>query len=101
MRAELTQRLGVVFDPVNAHGQAEIAEFPAELITLWSNCTRQVQADADPVLNRFAAELGRPLTSAERAAVVKTSVLKTRPTKRHDDQGVLQSRWRAEAAELG
>jgi conjugative relaxase-like TrwC/TraI family protein len=101
LRAELTQRLGVVFAPVNAHGQAEIAGVPAELITLWSKRTKQVRADADPTLDRFAAELGRPLTAAERASVVKTSVLKTRPTKRHDDEGVLQSRWRAAAAELG
>jgi conjugative relaxase-like TrwC/TraI family protein len=85
LRAELTQRLGVVFDPVNAHGQAEIAGFPAELTALWSKRTQQIRADADPTLDRFAAELGRPLTAAERAAVVKTSVLKTRPTKRHDD----------------
>jgi hypothetical protein len=36
LRAELTQRLGVVFDPVNAHGQAEIAGFPPELTARWS-----------------------------------------------------------------
>jgi conjugative relaxase-like TrwC/TraI family protein len=101
LRAELTQRLGVVFEPVNAHGQAEIAGVPAELSALWSKRTQQIRADADPTLDRFAAELGRPLTAAERASVVKTSVLKTRPTKRHDDEGVLQTRWRAEAAELG
>jgi conjugative relaxase-like TrwC/TraI family protein len=101
LRAELTQRLGVVFDPVNPHGQAEIAGFPAELTTLWSKRTRQIKADADPVLDRFADQLGRALTPAERAAVVKTSVLKTRPTKQHLDEGVLQTRWRAEAAELG
>jgi conjugative relaxase-like TrwC/TraI family protein len=101
LRAELTQRLGVVFDPVNAHGQAEIAGFPTELTARWSKRTKQIQADADPTLERFADQLGRPLTAAERESVINTSVLKTRPTKRHEDEGVLQARWRAEAAELG
>lgn len=101
LRAELTRRLGVAFEPPNAHGQAEVAGIPAELIATWSKRARQVAADAAPTLAEFAAELGRDLTSGERAKVVKTSVLKTRPTKAHTEPGVLQDRWRAEAAARG
>ncbi|MCY7404729.1 MAG: relaxase domain-containing protein, partial [Cryobacterium sp.] len=101
LRAELTRRLGVAFDPVNPHGQAEIAGVPAELITTWSKRARQVDADAAPTLAGFADELGRDLTPAERARVVKTSVLKTRPRKAHLEPGVLQNRWRSEAAMAG
>ena len=93
VRAELTRRLGVGFGPVNAHGQAEIAGIPAELIATWSKRARQVAADAAPTLAEFAAELGRDLTPAERAKVVKASVLTTRPTKAHTEQGLLTERW--------
>ena len=67
----------------------------------WSKRTKQVQADAAPTLAAYEAELGRKLTAGERAAVLKTSVLKTRPAKRHDEEGVLKARWRAEAAAAG
>ncbi len=101
LRAELTRRLGVVFEPANPHGQAEVAGVPAALMTTWSKRAQQVQADAAPTLAAYQAELGRQLTAAERAAVVKTSVLKTRPAKQHEQQGALQQRWRAEAARDG
>ncbi len=76
LRAELTRRLGVTFTAVSEHGQAEIAGIPAELIAAWSTRTGQIKADAGQAL-------GREPTGAERARIVKTSVLATRPPKEH------------------
>lgn len=101
LRAELTRRLGVGFDPVNAHGQAEIAGVPAALNATWSKRAKQVAADAAPTLDAYADDLGRDLTPAERAKVIKTSVLKTRPTKAHLEHGALADRWRTEAVRAG
>ena len=92
LRAELTARLGLAFDPVNAHGQAEVAGVPAGLIAGWSTRTRQVAADAAPTLAATAGELGRDLTRTEQARIVKASVLSTRPRKSHTEAGVLQAR---------
>ena len=102
LRAELPARLGLAFAPATVHGQAEVAGVPAALTATWSKRAKQVAADAAPTLAAYADDLGRDLTPAERAVVVKTSVLKTRPAKPHsEDEGVLQVRWRAEAAAAG
>jgi conjugative relaxase-like TrwC/TraI family protein len=102
LRAELTTRLGIVFGPANAHGQAEILGIPTELITEWSKRTAQIAAEADPVIAEYEAILGRELTPTERAAVVKTAVLKTRTAKElASSQAVLRQQWRTEAATLG
>ena len=101
LRAELTDRLGVAFDEPNRHGQAEVAGVPADLVQVWSKRAAAVDADAAGVIGRFEDDLGRPLTPGERARVVKTSVLATRPAKTHADPGVLQQRWVAEAGRLG
>ena len=105
LSAELTRRLGpvlpVAFERPNQHGQAEIAGISAELTRLWSKRAAAIDADAAPVIARFEDDLGRPLTPAERARVVKTSVLKTRPAKTHSHHGVLQQRWADEADQHG
>lgn len=101
LRAELTSRLGVAFDQPNRHGQAEVAGVPAELVGLWSKRTAAIDADAAGVIGRFEGELGRDLSAAERARVVKTSVLATRPAKTHADPGVLHQQWAGEAAGRG
>jgi conjugative relaxase-like TrwC/TraI family protein len=101
LRSELTRRLGVSWTPVTEHGQAEIAGVPAELITAWSTRTRQTLAEAEPVIAGYAQTLGRPLTSAERTAVTKVAVLKTRPGKEHVDPVTLRERWATQAADLG
>jgi conjugative relaxase-like TrwC/TraI family protein len=102
LRAELHARLGVVFEPVNAHGQAEIVGVPTELMTAWSKRTAQIAAEASPTIDEYEQTLGRDLTRGERATVTKTAVLKTRPPKDSaTDVSVLHGRWRAEAAALG
>ncbi len=101
LRAELTRRLGVGWTEVSKDGQAEIAGVPTGLMTRWSARTAQTLADAEPVIAAYEAELGRPLTSAERTAVVKVAVIKTRPDKEQVDIISLTERWHAEAAALG
>ncbi|MBA2638505.1 MAG: relaxase domain-containing protein [Nocardioidaceae bacterium] len=81
LRAELVGRLGVAFEEPNRHGQAEVAGVPDRLVGLWSKRAAAIDADAAPVIDRFEADLDRELTAAERARVVKTSVLATRPAK--------------------
>ncbi len=102
LRAELGTRLGMVFGPVSEHGQAEIAGVPDELLVAWSTRTAAVMADAVPTLADAEEALGRPVTAAERARIIKTAVLATRPPKDdHVPATVLRSRWRDQAAALG
>lgn len=101
LRAELTRRIGLAFEEPNRHGQAEVAGVPGRLMTLWSKRSAAVDADAARVVARMEDDLDRELTAAERARVVKTSVLATRPAKTHPDAGVLQARWGREADQYG
>lgn len=101
LRNELSMRLGVSWTEVSKDGQAEIAGVPAELIGLWSKRTAQVDGEAAPVIAGFEVELGRPLTSAERTAVTKVAVLKSRPSKDTVDIQSLFQRWETEAHAAG
>ena len=104
LRNELTERLGVEFEPVNEHGQAEILGVPEELLELWSKRTADIVADAGPKIAEYESILGRELTASERVAVVKTAVLKTRPGKDHPalaELSALHESWCAEAIAAG
>ena len=102
LRAELHSRLGVVFGPPSAHGQAEILGVPKEVMTAWSKRTAQIAAEAAPVIADYETTLGRSLTRNERAAVTKTAVLKTRQGKEPAGSvSALHDRWTTEAAALG
>jgi conjugative relaxase-like TrwC/TraI family protein len=102
LRAELVTRLGVVFGPVSEHGQAEIAGMPDELLAAWSTRTAAVMAAAVPTIREAEEALGREVTAGERARIVKTAVLATRPAKdRHVPVEGLRERWREQAAGLG
>ena len=81
LRAELTAALPVAFLPVSENGQAEIAGVPDQLLTAWSTRTTAVLADAVPTIAEAEAALGRPVSAAERARIIKTAVLATRPAK--------------------
>jgi conjugative relaxase-like TrwC/TraI family protein len=102
LRAELTTRLPLVFGQVSEHGQAEIAGVPEELLAVWSSRTAAVMGEAVPTIAEAEATLGRPVTAAERARIIKTAVLATRPTKDTQvPEGDLRARWTAQAAALG
>ena len=102
LRAELTAALPLAFGPVSENGQAEIAGVPDQLLTAWSTRTTAVLADAVPTIADAEAALDRPVSAAERARIIKTAVLATRPAKDaslgEDD---LRARWVAQADGLG
>ncbi|MGE3257869.1 MobF family relaxase [Pseudonocardia sp.] len=102
LRTELATRLGVAFEPVTEHGQAEVSGVPDELLAAWSTRTAAVMADAIPTIAEAEEALGRPVTAAERARIVKTAVLATRPPKDHHvPEAGLRARWREQAQALG
>ena len=95
LRNELTRRLNVSWTPVSTDGQAEIAGVPQQLMTAWSKRALQLTGEAAPVIAAYETQLGRLLSSAERTAVQKVAVLKTRPGKDQVDTVALSDRWRA------
>ena len=101
LRNELTRTLGVSWTPVSKDGQAEIAGVPTQLMRTWSKRTAQTLTEAAPVIAGYEQLLGRPLTSAERVAVEKVAVVKTRPLKDAVDIVSLTDRWHDEAEALG
>jgi conjugative relaxase-like TrwC/TraI family protein len=102
LRAELAARLPVRFGPVSEHGQAEIAGIPDDLIAAWSTRTAAVMGDAVPTIADAEAALGRPVSAGERARIIKTAVLTTRPVKETEvPEGDLRARWANQATGLG
>ncbi len=101
LRNELTRTLGVSWTPVSKDGQAEIAGVPAALMRVWSKRTEQTLTEAAPVIDAYEQLLGRPLSSAERVAVEKVAVIKTRPHKDAVDIVSLNDRWHDEAEAFG
>jgi conjugative relaxase-like TrwC/TraI family protein len=102
LRSELHASLGVVFEAPNAHGQAEIAGVPRELLTLWSKRTAQIEPEAAAKITELESTLGRSLTDGERAGVIKTAVLKTRPGKTGTPSPTtLHDGWAVEAKNAG
>lgn len=101
LRNEMRQRLGVEIEPVSKDGQADVRGVPAELLGLWSKRSRAIDAEAGPKIAEYEKLLGRSLTAAERARVIKTAVLKTRPGKSHEPTSVLHATWATEAATVG
>lgn len=102
LRAELSALLPVSFGPVSEHGQAEIAGVPEELMTAWSSRTSAVLADAVPTIADAEDALGRPVSAAERARIIKTAVLSTRPAKDAPvPDGDRRAHWATQAEALG
>jgi len=103
LRVELTNRLGVAWDEVDRHGQAEIDGVPREVRRLFSKRTAQVEPRAQELIADAEAKLGRPLTAKGRRRFYEVAVLETRPAKEHigeADQGLFD-RWRSEAIAAG
>jgi len=101
LRNEMSQRLGVAFGESNEHGQADILGVPEQLLSLWSKRTAQIDGEAGPKIAEYEKLLGRTLTPTERVNVVKTAVLKTRPSKEHPELSALHGHWSSAAAQAG
>jgi conjugative relaxase-like TrwC/TraI family protein len=102
LRAELTTRLGVEWEPVDRNGQADIAGVPKELIRRFSKRRADVQAEAARRLAEAEARLGRTLTDGERAEAYQRATYGTRaPKEAEGDREALRVAWATEAEALG
>ena len=82
--------------------RTSIAGVPEQLMTAWSSRTSAVLADAVPTIADAEDALGRPVSAAERARIIKTAVLSTRPAKDAPvPEGDRRARWAAQAEALG
>jgi conjugative relaxase-like TrwC/TraI family protein len=100
LRAELTHRYGVAWEPVE-NGQAEIAGIPRELLEAFSKRTAQVDAALAAKVGEFRDRHGRDPSRWERAALTREAAEDTRATKTHASGADLAALWREEAAALG
>jgi conjugative relaxase-like TrwC/TraI family protein len=101
LRVELSARLGVVWEPVDDNGQADIDGVPKDLIELFSKRRHDVERRAAQRIASLEARLGRTLTSDERAEQYQRATYNTRPAKTHEDETTLDGRWRTEAHVAG
>ena len=101
LRAELAQRLGVVWNtPEN--GIAEIRDVPDELLAEFSIRTAQMRRRVDEKLDRFVDTMGREPTPRERWLIDREAAVDSRPRKAKSvDAASLHDGWREQARALG
>ena len=99
LRAELSQRLGWVWDRVGDNWHAELAGRPDDLISEWSARHRDIAKVAQDKVRAFEAEHKREPTPAERLDLWDRAKRHTRTPKQ--TYGDPQARWRAEAQAAG
>ncbi len=101
LRAEMTRRLGVRWEPPE-HGIAEIAGFDAGVLAEFSQRTADVERRLDEKLCRFRRDLGREPTANERWRLERESVVDSRPSKRHGLTATeFRREWQDRARTLG
>ncbi|MGH9266962.1 MAG: MobF family relaxase, partial [Acidimicrobiales bacterium] len=103
IRAELSARLGVEWEPVDRNGQADIVGVPEGLCRMFSTRRRQIEVRGAERVAAAEARLGRSLTDEERAEAFQVATLETRPAKGGVAEATLSllERWRAMAVEAG
>ncbi len=100
LRAELAHRYGIGWGPM-AHGQAELAAMPAELLDTFSKRARQVEDYLEIKLMGFRETEGRDPTRWERAAIAREAAADSRRDKTGASVTDLRQTWRDEAAAVG
>ena len=100
LRAELTHRYGVVWEPI-VTGQAEIAGMPKDLLAALSKRSVDIDAAMNAKLAEFHARTGRQPTKVEHAAMAYEAAVDTRPRKSDNGAADLRSQWLHEAENLG
>jgi conjugative relaxase-like TrwC/TraI family protein len=101
LRAEMTRRLGVRWQPPE-HGIAEIADFDADVLAEFSQRTNDVQRRLGEKLGRFRTDLGREPTASERWKLERESVVDSRPSKPHcPTPAELRREWQERVRGLG
>ncbi len=101
LRAELTRRLGVGWQPL-VNGISEMAGIDPEVLAEFSQRSRAVEHRVAEKLDRFRADLEREPTPRERWRLEREAVLDSRPAKTHSHHAdELHERWRTRATALG
>ena len=101
LRAELTARLGVRWQPPE-HGISEIADIPEGLLTEFSTRTAAVARRIDDKLDRFIDTMGREPTPRERWRLEREAATDSRPAKPHPaDAHTLHDGWAEQTRALG
>jgi conjugative relaxase-like TrwC/TraI family protein len=93
LRNELTNRLGVEWRPI-VNGQTEIAGFPAELVTVFSKRSAEIDAATKAKVDEFCQRHGRAPSPRERAAMEREASADTRAGKSGLGADELVPRWR-------
>ncbi|MGD9794257.1 MAG: MobF family relaxase, partial [Acidimicrobiia bacterium] len=101
LRAELTQRLGVGWEPV-VNGIADVAGVSGDVLREFSTRADQVAARLTVKLDRFQVTMGREPTPRERWRLEREAVTDSRPSKIHGVEGAtLHETWIARLNGLG
>lgn len=101
LRSELTDRLGVEWQPVE-NGIAEIAHVPELLLEEFSSRTDHINRRLDLKIDRFVDSMDREPTPREHWQLEREAVLDSRPTKSKDVSAhELRTMWNAQARDIG
>ena len=100
LRAELTARYGVAFDPI-VNGQAEIAGVPIELLHQFSKRAHDIAVEMDHRVAEFIERTGSEPSHREFSAMEREASGDTRAHKTGLGTDQLRARWTREAATLG
>ncbi|MGF1667452.1 MAG: MobF family relaxase [Acidimicrobiia bacterium] len=101
LRAELTRRLGVIWQPPE-NGIAEIVGIDPDVLAEFSQRTKDVDRRLDEKVRRFRTDLGREPTASERWKLERESVVDSRPSKPHSPTPAeLRREWQQRALALG
>lgn len=100
LRAELTHRYGVAFEPI-VSGQAEIAGVPAELLAVFSKRTAEIDTAMADKVAEFYRRQGCDPTRQELAAMQRQAAADSRARKTGHTADEMRSLWRVEAATVG
>jgi conjugative relaxase-like TrwC/TraI family protein len=100
LRAELTHRYGVTWEPV-VKGQAEIDGIPDDLLEVFSKRAAQVEALREVLTEAFLEREGRDPTRREAAAIEREAAVDSRRAKTGLPVAEAQTRWIDEASALG
>jgi conjugative relaxase-like TrwC/TraI family protein len=101
LRAEMTRRLGVRWQPPE-HGIAEIADIDPDVLAEFSQRTNDVARRLDEKLSRFRTDLERDPTANERWKLEREAVVDSRPCKPHGHTSAeLRQEWQERIRTLG
>ncbi len=100
LRAEVTARFGMVFDPI-VNGQAEISGLGEGLLEQFSKRAGEIGVEMGDKLAEFHAREGREPTTFEYAAMEREAAVDTRNRKTGLGVTDLRTRWQVEARSIG